>query len=33
LRDYEQQRKNGATEYTFDPKKLDIKQAEFWENK
>ncbi len=31
LRDYEEQRKAGVTEYTFDPKKLGIKNADFWE--
>ena len=31
LKDYEQQRKAGVTEYTFDPKKLGIKNAGFWE--
>ena len=33
LKDYEAQRKAGVTEYTFDPKKLGIKNADFWENK
>ncbi len=33
LKDYEQQQKDGVTEYTFDPKKLGIKNADFWENK
>jgi len=31
LRDYEEQRKAGVTVYTFDPKKLGIKNAKFWE--
>ena len=31
LHDYEQQRKAGVTEYTFDPKKLGIRNADFWE--
>ena len=31
LKDYERQRKEGVTEYTFDPKKLGIKNANFWE--
>jgi len=30
LRDYEAQRKAGVTEYTFDPEKLGIKNADFW---
>ena len=33
LKDYEAQRKAGVSEYTFDPKKLGIKNADFWENK
>lgn len=33
LRDYEEQRNNGVSSYTFDPKKLGIKNATFWENK
>jgi len=33
LKDYEAQRKAGVEEYTFDPKKLGIKNADFWENK
>jgi AGCS family alanine or glycine:cation symporter len=33
LRDYEQQKADGVTEYTFDPKKLGIKNATYWENK
>jgi AGCS family alanine or glycine:cation symporter len=32
LEDYEQQRKAGVTEYTFDPEKLGIKNADFWKN-
>ncbi|MCO4810137.1 MAG: alanine:cation symporter family protein [Gammaproteobacteria bacterium] len=31
LKDYEAQRKAGVKEYTFDPKKLGIKNAGFWE--
>ena len=31
LKDYEAQRKAGVKEYTFDPKKLGIKHAGFWE--
>ncbi len=31
LKDYEEQRKAGVTEYTFDPKKLGIENATFWE--
>lgn len=30
LKDYEQQKKSGVTQYTFDPKKLGIKNADFW---
>ncbi|MEM7431856.1 MAG: alanine/glycine:cation symporter family protein [Pseudomonadota bacterium] len=30
LKDYEQQRKDGVTEYTFDPEKLGIKNADYW---
>ena len=30
LEDYEEQRKAGVTEYTFDPEKLGIKNADFW---
>lgn len=30
LRDYEEQRKAGVSEYTFDPEKLGIKNADFW---
>ncbi len=33
LRDYDQQRKAGVTKYTFDPKKLGIKNADFWEKR
>lgn len=33
LRDYEAQKKAGVTEYTFDPEKLGIKNADFWENR
>ena len=31
LKDYERQRNAGVTEYTFNPKELGIKNAEFWE--
>ena len=31
LKDYEAQRNAGVTEYTFDPKKLGIRNADFWE--
>ena len=31
LKDYEAQRKAGVSEYTFDPQKLGIKNAGFWE--
>ena len=31
LWDYEEQLKAGVTKYTFDPKKLGIKNADFWE--
>jgi len=30
LEDYEEQRNAGVTEYTFDPEKLGIKNADFW---
>jgi AGCS family alanine or glycine:cation symporter len=30
LRDYEQQRKAGVTNYTFDPEKLGIRNADYW---
>lgn len=33
LKDYEAQKKAGVKKYTFDPKKLGIKNAEYWENK
>lgn len=33
LKDYEEQRNSGATSYTFDPIKLGIKNAKFWESK
>jgi len=33
LRDYETQRKSGVEKYTFDPKALGIKNADFWEHK
>ncbi|HSG96767.1 MAG TPA: alanine/glycine:cation symporter family protein, partial [Woeseiaceae bacterium] len=32
LKDYEEQRNAGAETYTFDPRKLGIKNADFWEN-
>ncbi len=32
LKDYEAQRNAGVEKYTFDPKKLGIKNADFWEN-
>ncbi|MDJ0711399.1 MAG: alanine/glycine:cation symporter family protein [Woeseiaceae bacterium] len=31
LKDYEAQRKAGVTDYTFDPQKLGIRNADFWE--
>jgi AGCS family alanine or glycine:cation symporter len=33
LKDYEAQKKAGITNYTFDPKKLGIKNAQYWEDK
>jgi AGCS family alanine or glycine:cation symporter len=33
LKDYEAQKAAGVTKYTFDPKKLGIKNAHFWENR
>jgi len=33
LRDYEQQKNEGVEKYTFDPKKLGIKNAAFWEKR
>lgn len=33
LRDYEEQRKAGVTDYTFDPEKLGIENADFWNKK
>ncbi len=33
LNDYETQQKAGATQYTFDPVKLGIKNAHFWEER
>ncbi|MGB0945083.1 MAG: alanine:cation symporter family protein, partial [Marinomonas sp.] len=33
LKDYEEQRKAKVEKYTFDPKKLGIKNADFWEEK
>jgi AGCS family alanine or glycine:cation symporter len=32
LKDYEEQRKAGVEKYTFDPQKLGIKNANFWED-
>ncbi len=33
LKDYEAQRKAGVEKYTFDPQKLGIRNADFWEQK
>ena len=33
LKDYEAQRKAGVTEYTFDPEKLGIRNADFWKRR
>jgi AGCS family alanine or glycine:cation symporter len=33
LKDYERQQKEGVKEYTFDPKALGIKNADFWEDR
>ena len=33
LRGYERQQKEGVEDYTFDPKSLEIKNADFWENR
>ncbi|MEF1229493.1 sodium:alanine symporter, partial [Vibrio fortis] len=33
LKDYEEQQKKGVTEYTFNPIKLGIKGADYWEGK
>jgi AGCS family alanine or glycine:cation symporter len=33
LRDYEAQQKAGVKHYTFDPKSLNIKNADFWEKR
>ena len=33
LRDYEAQQKAGVTKFTFDPKSLGIKNADFWEER
>ena len=33
LKDYEEQKAAGVEKYTFDPKKLGIKNAHFWENR
>ena len=33
LKDYEEQQKQGVTEYKFDPVKLGIKNADYWESR
>lgn len=33
LKDYEEQKKSGVENYSFDPKKLGINNAKFWEDK
>jgi AGCS family alanine or glycine:cation symporter len=33
LRDYERQQKAGVKKYTFDPKSLGIRNADFWEKR
>ncbi len=33
LRDYEEQEKSGVENFSFDPEKLGIKNADFWQNK
>ena len=33
LNDYERQQKEGVKQYTFDPIKLGIKNADFWEQR
>ena len=33
LKDYEQQKSQGVAKYSFDPKKLGIKNAHYWEDK
>ncbi len=33
LNDYERQQKEGVEEYTFDPVKLGIKNADYWERR
>jgi AGCS family alanine or glycine:cation symporter len=33
LKDYERQKKSGVEEYTFDPKSLEIENADFWEDR
>ncbi|WP_086934240.1 alanine/glycine:cation symporter family protein [Agarilytica rhodophyticola] len=33
LKDYEQQKKAGVSNFTFDPQKLEIKNAKFWEDR
>ena len=33
LKDYERQKNSGVEEYTFDPKSLEIENADFWEDR
>jgi len=33
LKDYERQKDAGVEKYTFDPKSLGIKNADFWEER
>ena len=33
LKDYERQQKAGVEKYTFDPKSLEIENADFWEKR
>jgi AGCS family alanine or glycine:cation symporter len=33
LKDYEQQQKSGVKRYTFNPEKLGIKNASFWQER
>ncbi len=33
LKDYERQQKEGVDNYTFDPKSLEIENADFWEKR
>jgi len=33
LKDYEEQKARGVVDFTFDPKALDIKKADYWEKK